>query len=173
MNPDGSDRADGERIAALLGLEPLPGEGGLFGRTHLDAHSSAIHYLLLDPDFSALHVLTSPEVYHFYAGAPVRVLLLGPDGTATEPLLGADPTAGQRPQLVVPAGTWQGARSTGAWSLVGTTMAPPFDESGFRLGERADLIARYPARRDRIEELTRPVTPRAPGGARTSPRTDR
>lgn len=156
MNPDGSDRADGERIAAVLGLAPLPGEGGLFRRTHLDAHSSAIHYLLLDPDFSALHVLTAPEVYHFHAGAPVRVLLLGPDGTATEPVLGADPTAGQHPQLVVPAGTWQGARSTGAWSLVGTTMAPPFDESGFRLGERADLTARYPAARDRIAELTRP-----------------
>jgi hypothetical protein len=35
-------------------------------------------------------------------------------------------------------------------------MAPPFDESGFRLGERADLTARYPGSRDRIAELTRP-----------------
>lgn len=155
MSTDGRDRADGEEIAARLGLAPLPDEGGLFRRTHLDAHSSAIHYLLLDPDFSALHALTGTEVYHFHAGAPVRMLLLGPDGTATEPLLGPDPTAGQHPQLVVPAGTWQGARSTGAWSLVGTTMAPPFDEGGFRLGARADLVARYPAARDLIVGLTR------------------
>ncbi|WP_308258021.1 cupin domain-containing protein [Pseudonocardia lacus] len=170
----GADRADGERLAERLGLEPLPGEGGLFRRTHLDAHSSAIYYLLLDPDFSALHVLGSPEVYHFYAGAPLRMLLLAPDGTATEPLLGPDPISGQRPQLVVPGGTWQGARTTGAWSLVGTTMAPPFDESGFRLAERADLTARYPAARARIAELTRPVvTPVPPGAPRTPPRTGR
>ena len=73
-------RAEGERLAAELGLEPLPDEGGLFRRTHLDAHSSAIHYLLLAPDFSALHVLDATEVYHFYGGAPLRLLLLGPDG---------------------------------------------------------------------------------------------
>jgi predicted cupin superfamily sugar epimerase len=155
VSPGGADRADGEAVAARLGLAPLPGEGGLFRRTHLDAHSSAIYYLLLDPDFSALHVLTGPEVYHFHAGAPLRMLLLDPDGTAREPLLGPDPTTGQHPQLVVPAGTWQGARSTGAWSLVGTTMAPPYTEDGFRLGERADLVARWPTARDRIVELTR------------------
>jgi hypothetical protein len=156
VSPDGEDRAVGEYMAERLGLEPLPDEGGLFRRTHLDAHSSAIYYLLLDPDFSALHALDTPEVYHFYAGAPLRMLLLDPDGTATEPLLGPTPILGEQPQLVVPAGTWQGARSTGAWSLVGTTMAPPFDDSGFRLGERADLASRYPAWRDRIAELTRP-----------------
>jgi uncharacterized protein len=156
VTPDGSDRAAGERLAALLGLEPLPGEGGLFRRTHLDAHSSAIHYLLLAPDFSALHVLDGPEVYHFHAGAPVRMLLLHADGTATRPLLGPDPAAGQHPQLVVPAGTWQGGSTTGAWSLLGTTMAPPFAPSRFRLGDGAELAARYPAVRDRIAELVRP-----------------
>ena len=56
---------------------------------------------------------------------------------------------------MVPAGTWQGSRPDGAWSLVGTTMAPPFDWSGFRLGDRAELVARYPAAQARIAELTR------------------
>jgi predicted cupin superfamily sugar epimerase len=148
-------RADGERVAALLGLEPLPEEGGMFRRTHLDAHSSAIYYLLVDPDFSALHALSGPETYHWYAGAPLRLLLLHPDGRASEQVLGPDLAAGQRPQLVVPAGTWQGSSPAGAWSLVGTTMAPPFDPVGFRLGARADLAACYPASRDRIAELTR------------------
>jgi uncharacterized protein len=155
VSPDPHDRATGERIAAALGLAPLPDEGGLFARTHLDAHSSAIHYLLLAPDFSALHALTTTEVYHFHAGAPVRVLLLHADGTATEPVLGPDPTAGHHPQLVVPGGTWQGCSTTGAWSLLGTTMAPPYDPAGFRLGGRAELGARYPGARARIAELTR------------------
>jgi uncharacterized protein len=147
--------SEGERVAELLGLEPLPGEGGLFRRTHIDAHSSAIYYLLLAPDFSALHRLSATETYHWYAGAPLRLLLLDADGRVTEPVLGPDLAAGQRPQIVVPAGTWQGSSPAGAWSLVGTTTAPPFDWAGFELGERAALTARYPEAADRITQLTR------------------
>ena len=147
--------SEGERVAELLGLEPLPGEGGLFRRTHIDAHSSAIYYLLLAPDFSALHRLAATETYHWYAGAPLRLLLLDADGRITEPVLGPDLTAAQRPQIVVPAGTWQGSSPAGEWSLVGTTTAPPFDWAGFELGERAALTARYPEAADRIAGLTR------------------
>jgi predicted cupin superfamily sugar epimerase len=147
--------SEGERVAELLGLEPLPGEGGLFRRTHIDAHSSAIYYLLLAPDFSALHRLSATETYHWYAGAPLRLLLLDADGRVTEPVLGPDLAAGQRPQIVVPAGTWQGSSPAGEWSLVGTTTAPPFDWAGFELGERAALTARYPEAADRITQLTR------------------
>jgi predicted cupin superfamily sugar epimerase len=147
--------SEGERVAELLGLEPLPGEGGLFRRTHIDEHSSAIYYLLLAPDFSALHRLSATETYHWYAGAPLRLLLLDADGRVTEPVLGPDLAAGQRPQIVVPAGTWQGSSPAGEWSLVGTTTAPPFDWAGFELGERAALTARYPEAADRIAGLTR------------------
>lgn len=148
-------RAEGERLAALLGLEPLPGEGGLFRRTHADRHSAAILYLLLAPDFSAVHRLDTTEVYHWHAGAPLRVLLLGPAGGVSEPVLGPDVGRGQHPQLVVPAGTWQGSSSLGAWTLVGTTTAPPFEWSAFQLGDRATLTAGYPDAAERITELTR------------------
>jgi predicted cupin superfamily sugar epimerase len=156
MPADGNERADGERVAQLLGLAPLPDEGGLFRRTFADAHSSAIYFLLLAPDFSALHVLAATETYHWYAGSPLRLLLLHEGGHATEQTLGPDLERDERPQLVVPAGTWQGSAPTGAWSLVGTTMAPPFDWSGFRLGERADLLRRWPTAHARITALTRP-----------------
>jgi len=151
----GEDRADGDKVARLLGLAPLPDEGGLFRRTFADAHSSAIYFLLLAPDFSALHVLTATETYHWYAGSPLRMLLLHADGRFSEPTLGSDVGAGERPQLVVPAGTWQGSAPAGAWSLVGTTTAPPFEWSGFRLGERADLVRRWPSASERIAALTR------------------
>lgn len=157
----GAERAAGERAAALLGLGPLPHEGGLFRRTHLDEHVSVIYYLLLAPEFSALHLLTSTETYHWYGGSPLRLLLLHPDGAVDEPVLGPGLAAGQRPQVVVPAGTWQGSSSDGAWSLVGTTTAPPFDWSGFRLGDHAELAARFPAARRRIAALTRPPDPAA------------
>lgn len=147
--------AEAAHWVELLKLEPLEHEGGLFRQMHLDAHSSAIYYLLADPDFSALHSLNSVEVYHWYAGAPLQLLLLHPDGRVEEPVLGPDAEAGQRPQLVVPPGVMQGSSSRGAWSLVGTTMSPPFDWNGFVLGELGDLQSRYPKAHDRIRALVR------------------
>jgi uncharacterized protein len=146
------------RLAALLGLEPLPEEGGLYRQTHADEHSTAILVLLAEGDFSALHVLDGPEVYHWHAGSPLRLLLLEPGGGVSEPVLGPDVAAGQRPQLVVPAGVWQGSSPVGgptAWTLLGTTMAPPFHWDGFRLGRREELVHRFPAAAARIAELTR------------------
>ncbi|UOQ56246.1 cupin domain-containing protein [Leucobacter allii] len=148
--------AEAARWVERLRLEPLAHEGGLFRQMHLDAHSSAIYYLLARPDFSALHALASTEVYHWYAGSPLRLLLLHPDGRAEERLLGPDADAGQLPQLVVPPGVMQGSSPAGDWSLVGTTMSPPFDWDGFVLGgDRAALQERYPDAAGRIAELTR------------------
>lgn len=147
--------AEARRWVDRLGLVPLEHEGGLFAQNHLDEHSSAIYYLLAAPDFSALHALASVEVYHWYAGSPLRLLLLHPDGRAEERLLGPDLDAGQVPQIAVEAGVMQGSTPAGAWSLVGTTMAPPFDWNGFVLGERAALQLAFPESAARIAELTR------------------
>lgn len=141
-------------IAAELGLEPLEHEGGLYRQTVADGLSTAIYYLLAGGDISALHRLAGPELYHFYAGSPVRITVLGP-GAVSEHLLGPDVLAGQRPQVLVPSGVWQGSSSTGSWSLIGTTMAPPFAWEGFELGDREVLTRAYPEAADRIRELTR------------------
>ena len=144
-----------EEIISILELEPLPEEGGMFRQTFIDANSTAIYFLLAGDDFSALHVLTGPEAYHFYAGAPVDLQLLHPDGTTEVVTLGTDLAAGQRPQYVVKPGIWQGSSSRGEWSLLGTTMAPTFDWEGFRLGDRAELSATYPDAAEAIGRLTR------------------
>ncbi|GAA1999151.1 cupin domain-containing protein [Nakamurella flavida] len=144
-----------EQIIAALALEPLPVEGGLFAVTHADEHGSAIHFLVRAPDFSALHLLTAAETYHHYAGAPLRLVLLHPDGTVTRPVLGTDLAAGQRPQIRVPGGVWQGSASAGEWTLVGTTMAPPYDPDGVRFAGQSELTARWPAAADDIAALTR------------------
>lgn len=142
-------------IVRTLGLESLPHEGGMYAQTLADEHSTAIYYLLERPAFSALHRLTSAEVFHFYAGSPAQMLLLHGDGSVAEPLLGTDLSAGERPQVIVPAGTWQGTSSRGEWTLLGTTMAPGFEWDGFELGERDALVAGWPAAAARIAELTR------------------
>lgn len=149
-----------EAVAEALGLEPLPLEGGLFRRTFSGSGASAILFMLIGDEFSALHRLSSEEVYFHHSGSPLRMLLIEPDGTHQEVLVGSDVAAGQRPQLHVPAGWWQGSSADGPWSLVSTVVSPGFDWHGFTLGGRAELTALAPAAAGRIAELTRDDPPR-------------
>ena len=139
----------------LLGLEPLAGEGGQWAQAWRDEHSSAIYFLLRPGDFSALHRLGGVELWHHYAGAAVEMLLLEADGTVLRPRLGADMAAGERPVIAVGAGTWMAAGTCGEWSLVGTTMAPPFDDANFEIGEREALTAAFPEAAADIRRFTR------------------
>lgn len=145
----------GSEVVDILGLSPLPVEGGMWARTWKDEHGSGIYYLLQPGDFSALHRLDAPELWHHYAGDPVQMLLLEPEGRVRAPVLGDDLAAGQRPCVAVRTGVWMGARTAGDWSLVGATMAPPYREEGFELGEAADLVNRYPAAADQIRHYVR------------------
>lgn len=142
-------------IIDLLGLEPLPDEGGYFAETWRDTHGSAIYYLLVPRDFSAMHRVDAAELWHFHAGAAVEMLLLHPGGDVDTPTLGTDLAGGQRPCVTVPVGTWMGAATTGDWSLMGTTIAPPYRQEGFELGDADELTARYPSVAEAISRLVR------------------
>jgi len=139
-----------------LDLQPHPVEGGFFRETYRSPHSSAIYFLLKPGHVSELHVLPTDEVYHFYLGTAIRMLQLWPDGSGRELLIGPDLAAGHVPQLVVPGGVWQGSRlaSDTGFALVGCTMAPPFEYSGYRNATRAELCAKWPAFTERIATLT-------------------
>lgn len=154
-----SARLSVDSVISQLGLEPLLDEGGMFRRVWRSEHGSAIYFLLRPGDFSAMHRLGGPEVWHHYSGAPVRLLLLHPQGTVERPLLGSDLLAGERPMVVVEGGTWMGAETMGDWSLLGTTMAPPFDPGGFELGDRDSLLAGYPGAAADISRMTRVQAP--------------
>jgi predicted cupin superfamily sugar epimerase len=81
-------------------------------------------------------VKDAAEVWHFYAGAPLVLSMHEAGaGVVTEQVLGAALAEGERPQIVVPAGWWQSARSLGEWTLVGCTVAPGFDFAAFELAE--------------------------------------
>lgn len=127
-------------VVRLLDLAPHP-EGGFYRETFRDAAagptgraaSTAIYYLLGAGDVSEWHRVDAAETWHFYAGAPL-VLTVSSNGHDAEARhLGPGLTAGQRPQIIVPAGWWQTATSLGAWTLVGCTVAPGFDFAGFEL----------------------------------------
>lgn len=144
-----------DEIIALLGLQPHAQEGGMWAQTWLDDHGSGIYFLIRPGDFSTMHRLDAPEIWHHYLGAPAGMLLLRPDGSAAQPILGKDLRNGQRPCVPVPGGVWMGASTLGEWSLVGTTMAPAWTQDGFQPGDRAALVGEYPQAALRIEELTR------------------
>ena len=104
-----------------------------------------------------MHRLPWDEIFHFYLGDPVELLLLDPGHAGRVATLGVDLIAGQRPQIVVPAGAWQGARlaAGGRVALLGTTMAPGFDAADFESGSRAELVAEWPEHGVAIAALTR------------------
>lgn len=127
-------------IIATLKLEPHP-EGGRYAQTWREPAadgvrpaSTAIYYLLTAGEESRWHRVDATEVWHFYGGAPLELRLVRDDTAAAKAhRLGSDLVAGERPQIIVPAGTWQTAHSLGAWTLVGCTVAPGFAFNGFEL----------------------------------------
>lgn len=107
--------------------------------------------------FSDMHKLPTDEVWHFYLGDPIDLLVLHPDGTDELRVLGTDILAGQLVQTVVPAGCWMGARvqSGGQYGLFGTTMAPGFTPDDFVPADAEALQRRYPHRAELIRSLSR------------------
>lgn len=128
-----------------LKLEPHS-EGGWFRQTFIDlpkdggrAHSTLIYYLLEGSEVSKWHRVDAAEVWHWYAGAPMRLTISADGLRADGYLLGNDFLAGERPHVVVPQQHWQTARSMGDWSLVGCTVAPGFLHSNFEIADQASM----------------------------------
>jgi predicted cupin superfamily sugar epimerase/mannose-6-phosphate isomerase-like protein (cupin superfamily) len=123
------------------------------------AAGSAIIALVTRTDFSAMHRLKTDEMWHYYGGDPLEMLILHPNGSSEVVVLGPDVMAGQKLQYVVPRGSWQGARPRGkgrdSYSLFGDTLAPAFEYSDFAMGYRDELQKAYPGQAALIEQLTR------------------
>jgi predicted cupin superfamily sugar epimerase len=138
------------QLAELLDLRQHP-EGGWFRETWRSAFSfrppgyagdrsaaTAIYFLLCPGEESAWHVVRSDELWLWHRGGALTLRL---GGSATEPrtagvvVLGADVSAGEQPQFVVPGGTWQSAAPASQEpALVSCVVSPGFDFADFRLG---------------------------------------
>lgn len=154
-----------------LGLAPHP-EGGYFRQTYKSdliipsealgprtarAASTAIYFLLDGENFSSFHRLRSDEVWHFYAGSPLVVHVVSPDGVYENILLGNDPESGHAFQAVVAAGCWFAShvRDWKGWALVGCTVAPGFEFEDFEMAKREQLVKQHPQHAAIIRRLTR------------------
>jgi predicted cupin superfamily sugar epimerase len=142
-----------------LGLSPHP-EGGYYRQLYRSQSFvrpdderparpalTTIYFLLPAGECSRWHVVASDEAWHFYEGAPLDLFVGDPDlARVTHETLGNTDGVGG-PVHVVRAHYWQAARTTGAYTLVGCTVAPGFEFSDF------SLLRDRPADADRLRSL--------------------
>jgi predicted cupin superfamily sugar epimerase len=150
--------ATAPQLIQRLGMTTLPVEATYFVSTYRSAANTDTGgpvgtamigiYCIDPPSRSLFHRLEFDEVWHFYGGDPMRLVLLHPDGTSADVLMGSDVLAGQLVQYVIPAGVWQAGELVpgGAWALFGCTMAPGFTGTCFEGGRIDDLMVTQPDR---------------------------
>ena len=150
-----------DELVKMYDLQPHP-EGGFFKETYRSKetipggnlpnhggdrnYSTAIYFLLPEGSKSALHRIKSDELWHFYAGDPMTVVQISPEGNVEEIVMGSDVKNGQKVQHTVPAGHWFGAypNSGSRYSFVGCTVSPGFDFTDFEMGKRDELLKQFP-----------------------------
>lgn len=154
-----------EWIIEQLGLKPR-GTCGFMGETFVsglrvpaealpaDFQGSRIlggvfYFLVTPQDPVQLHRIRSDQMYHYYLGDPLEVLLLQ-EGTAGEVrVVGPDLAAGMRPQLLIPGGTFHAGRTRGSlgYSLLGTSVWARAEPEDVELGDPNQLREAFPEMR--------------------------
>jgi predicted cupin superfamily sugar epimerase len=157
-------------------LQPLLVEGTLFASTYRSPQEyengkpvgTAIIAIYSDEPYSVsmFHRLKYDEVWHFYGGDPLRLILLYPDGSSRDVIMGSDPLKGQLVQFMIPAGVWQAGHMMdgGTYSLFGCTVAPGFTDDIFEGGQRQQLLSTYPDRAADIDRFSVSGETRMPEG---------
>lgn len=131
-----------QSIVRKLQLQPHP-EGGWYTEIYRSAQRvssgtqersamTSIYFLLEEGQVSRWHCVDADEAWHFYEGCTLELLVAPPDFSRMEIITMGEVWDGDTPVYIVPAGWWQAARSMGQFSLVGCTVAPGFEFSGFR-----------------------------------------
>lgn len=161
-----------EQLISKLDLQPHP-EGGYFKETYRSEgsiakdglgkayngprnYSTSIYFLLTSDKFSAFHRINQDEIWHFYKGTALLLLMISPKGEHSKHLIGNDLEKGEVPQFVVPGGYWFAAKVIAAhsYSFVGCTVAPGFSFDDFELMGREELTALFPKHAAIIKSLT-------------------
>lgn len=148
---------DIKAIISALELKSHP-EGGYYKETYRSDNivqrddgerqtaGTAIYFLLPSNICTKWHRMSSDELWHFYQGDKLVLEIIDPDGQFTKRHLGNKMTGSDADfQALVPANCWQRAYSTGAYTLVGCTVAPGFKMEDFEMLEKEELCNRYPA----------------------------
>ena len=124
---------NGDKIIKKLQMLPHP-EGGYFKESYRDNNISLIYYLLKKNEKSHWHRLKKNEILHFYDGDPL-IVYLSKNGVAVQEII-LDNNKDASSHFVIKSGTWFSMKSKGNYSLIGCTVAPPFNYDDFELAPK-------------------------------------
>jgi predicted cupin superfamily sugar epimerase len=151
-------RPTADELISHWQMQRMETENIMFSQSYVGEASTAIIAMLTDDpeSFSDMHRLPTDEIWHFYMGDAIELLLLDPSGKDEVVILGQDVLQGEHVQFVVPAGVWMGARIRpgGDYAVFGNTMAPGFSVDDFEGAAAADLISQWPQHAQLIRALT-------------------
>lgn len=165
-----------EQIISSLQLQPHV-EGGHYKETYVSPHVvrisgrdgleaerktlTCIFYMLsVNNPIGCTHKNRSDIVRYYQLGLPLRFILLFPDGTLEEVVLGPDLTAGQKLQLVVPGGTWLSTElvlesvpgcSSCDFGLVSEAVSPGFHWNDWCIATKEDIKNCFPQHWGRLK----------------------
>ena len=173
------DTLTAEQVRALLKLEPNQ-TCGFVRLTYQSAESiaagglpapfadgrplgSALYFMVTPEAPVRLHRIRNHQLYHYYLGDPIEVLMLHADGCSERAVVGPGLAQGQRVQLRIPGGTFHTARlrAPGSWFLGGSTEWPAVIPADVELGDVAALAAKHPTVAADIRAFPQPVARQA------------
>jgi predicted cupin superfamily sugar epimerase len=163
--PNGELSAD--RVRELLKLEPNQTCGFVRvsyvseqkAATKLRPIGSALYFLVTPQAPVRLHRIRNDQLYHYYRGDPLELLLLKLDGSSEKVIIGPDLAMGQHVQFFIPGGTFHTARVIGQrrWFLGGSTEWPGVIPADVELGDADVLAKKYPHAAEEIRRFPQPA----------------
>ena len=119
--------------------------------------STSIYYMLEGNQFSSFHRLKSDELWHFYDGTALTIIVINEKGLLDKIRLGNDLNKSETFQTVIKKNSWFAAEliDKNSFALIGCTVSPGFDFDDFELGNRNDLVKEFPQYEEVIVKFTR------------------
>jgi uncharacterized protein len=178
-----SDDLNADEIRKLLDLEPNA-TCGFVRLTFLSKQSvaagalpppfadgrplgSALYFMVTPVAPVRLHRIRNDQLYHYYLGDPIELLLLHADGGTERIIVGPDLRGGQRVQHLIPGNTFHTARLIGRrrWFLGASTEWPGVVPADVEIGNLDELVAEDPTVAADLREIAASVRQVAPAGA--------
>ena len=167
------DALTADDVRALLGLEPNATCGFVretFRSTRAIAAGgltapfadgrplgSALYFMVTPTAPVRLHRIRNDQLYHYYLGDPIEVLLLHPGGTSEQAIVGPDLRGGHHLQLLIPGDTFHAAQLIGErrWFLGASTEWPGVAPADVELGNVDALAATFPQVAERLRSFAK------------------
>ena len=118
---------------------------------------SALYFMVTPEAPVKLHRIRNDQLYHYYLGDPLEVLILR--GAGERMIMGPDLAGGQHVQFLIPGNTFHTARVIGSrrWFLGASTEWPGVIPADVELGDAEALAAQYPGVAADIRSFPQPA----------------